>query len=106
MNTERRRRSPAMQVLEDIAGGPLTFGGLLRATREGESETQEVFARRLGVSKSHLSDVENARKVVSAARAARWADVLGYSQRQFVQLALQDELREAGLPFRVDVHAA
>ncbi len=98
--------SSAMRLLEEIAGEPLTFGGLLRANREGEGETQENFARRLGVSKSHLSDIENARKVVSAARAARWAEVLGYSPRQFVRLALQDELREAGLPFRVELSAA
>jgi transcriptional regulator with XRE-family HTH domain len=95
-----------MALLKDIAGEPLTFGGLLRATREGEGETQQVFAARLGVSKSHLSDIENARKTVSAARAARWAELLGYSTQQFVQLALQDELREAGLPFRVDLRAA
>jgi transcriptional regulator with XRE-family HTH domain len=95
-----------MTILEAIAGESLTFGRLLRATRDGEGETQEVFARRLGVSKSHLSDIENGRKVVSAARAARWAELLGYSPRQFVQLALQDELRDAGLPFRVEVRAA
>ena len=100
------RSSAAMRLLEEIVGEPLTFGALLRATREGEGETQEAFARRLGVSKSHLSDIENARKVVSAARAARWAEALGYSPRQFVQLALQDELREAGLPYRVEVRAA
>lgn len=104
--TNPQRLSPAMKLLEEIAGEPLTFGGLLRATREGEGETQEAFAKRLGVSKSHLSDIENTRKVVSPTRAARWAEVLGYSPRQFVQLALQDELREAGLPFRVEVRAA
>jgi len=109
MNTERKDppgASSAMTILEAIAGESLTFGRLLRATRDGEGETQEVFARRLGVSKSHLSDIENGRKVVSAARAARWAELLGYSPRQFVQLALQDELRDAGLPFRVEVRAA
>jgi transcriptional regulator with XRE-family HTH domain len=105
-HTDPQRASSAMRLLAEIAGEPLTFGRLLRATREGEGETQEAFAKRLGVSKSHLSDIENARKVVSAARAARWAEVLGYSSRQFVQLALQDELREAGLPFRVEVRAA
>ena len=95
-----------MKLLEEIAGEALTFGGLLRATREGEGETQETFARRLDVSKSPLSGIENGRKVVSPARAARWAEILGCSPRQFVPLALQDELREAGLPFRVDRSAA
>lgn len=106
MPTKRQAPSAAMQVLESIAGEPLTFGALIRATRQGEGETQETFAARLGVSKAHLSDIENGRKVVSAARAARWAEMLGYSTRQFVQLALQDELRQAGLPFRVEVGAA
>ena len=66
--------------------------------------TQEKFKRERD--EYFVSTLENARKVVSAARAARWAEVLGYSPRQFVRLALQDELREAGLPFRVELSVA
>ena len=33
----------------------------------------------LGVSRSHICDIEKGRKVVSPERAAKWANVLGYS---------------------------
>ena len=102
----RRRRSDAVAFLETLSGGPLTLAKLLRSIREGEGVTQSVFADRLGVSKQHLSHVENARKVVSPERAARWAVVLGYAESQFVRLALQDELRRAGLRYTVTVDAA
>ncbi len=100
------RRSDAMRFLEQLSGGPLTLAKLLRSIREGESTTQSEFAARLGVSKQHLSHIENGRKVVSPERAARWAVLLGYAESQFVRLALQDELHRAGLQYTVTVDAA
>lgn len=90
----------------DRTVGPLTLGRFVRAIRLGEEETLEVFAKRLGVSKAHLSDVEHDRRVVSAERAAAWARTLGYHVGQFVQLALQAELDAAGIKLKVDVSAA
>jgi hypothetical protein len=84
-------------------GGPLTFGAALRAIRLGEEETQPAFAARLGVTKQYLSDVEHDRRGVSVARAAAWARALGYHVGQFVELAVQGQLRAAGLPFVVSV---
>jgi transcriptional regulator with XRE-family HTH domain len=95
-----------MAYLEKLSGGPITLAKLLRAIREGEAMTQAEFAGTLGVSKQHLSHVENGRKVVSPDRAARWASVLGYAESQFVRLALQDELHRAGLRYTVTVEAA
>ncbi len=87
-------------------GGPLTLGGALSAIRESEGESLAQFSERLGVSRSHLSDIEHGRRSVSLERAARFAEALGQHQAQFVRLALQDQVREAGLKLRVDVHAA
>ncbi len=84
-------------------GKPLTFGALLRAIRLGEEETLEVFAARLGESKQHLSDIERGRRGVSVQRAAAWAKTLGYHAGPFVELAVQAQLRAAGLPFVVTV---
>lgn len=95
-----------MAFLEKLSGGPLTFAKLLRSIRAGEDMTQAEFAERLGISKQHLSHIENGRKVVSAERAARWAAVLGYAETQFVRLALQDELHRVGLRYTVSVDAA
>ena len=105
--TRRKRdRSDAMIFVEKLSGGPLTLAKLLRSIREGEDMAQAEFAGRLGISKQHLSHIENSRKVVSPERAARWASILGYAESQFVRLALQDELHRAGLRYTVTVDAA
>ena len=99
-------KSGAREFLEDLAGGSLTFGGFLRSIRGGERMTLAAFAGRLGVSRQNLCDVEHGRRSVSPARAAEWAQVLGYSEAQFVRLALQDQISQAGLKLRVSVDAA
>jgi transcriptional regulator with XRE-family HTH domain len=84
----------------------LTFGEMLSSIRLGDETTQVDFADRLGISKSHLCDIEKNRKTVSPARAARFAEVLGYNTEQFVRLALQDQIEQAGLRLIVRVEAA
>ncbi len=96
----------AKQFLEDLAGAPLTLGGFLRSVRNGEQMTLEAFAGRIGISRQNLCDVEHDRRSVSSARAVEWARVLGYSEAQFVRLALQDQISRAGLKLRVSVDAA
>ena len=65
-----------------------------------------AFARKLGVSPSHLCDIEKGRKVVGPQRAARFARILGRSSEQFVRLSLQELVDEAGLKMKVNVAAA
>ena len=98
------RKSAARQFLERLAGGPLTLGMALQATREGEGMGQAEFARRLGITRSHLCDIEKGRKPVSPVRAAEFAKILGFSAKQYVRLALQDQLQRGGLHFQVELH--
>jgi len=100
------KKSEAMTFLEDVMGGPLTFGGHLAAIRKGEEMTLDAFAKLLGVSRQHLCDIEKGRRRVSPERAAKWARVLGYSETTMVQLALQYMIEEAGLKMKVSVKAA
>jgi transcriptional regulator with XRE-family HTH domain len=100
------RKRKATKLLEELAGGPLTLGRYICSIREGEEMSQVEFARKLGISKSHLCDIEKGRKPVSAARAAEMARVLGYSEKQFVLLALQDAMKRAGLDYHVRISAA
>ncbi len=102
----KKAKDSGKKFLEKLMGGPLSLGGALSALRESESESLAVFAERLGVSRSHLSDIEHGRRSVSPERASRFAQALGQSEAQFVRLALQDQVRSAGLKLRVDVHAA
>src|SRR5207253_5966948 len=84
-----KKKNTARPYLEKLAGGPLTLGMAIRATREGAEMSQAGFARKLGVTRSYLCDLEKNRKTVSPARAAKFAHVLGFSEQQYVRLALQ-----------------
>lgn len=68
--------------------------------------TQPEFAKMLGISKSHLNDIEKGRKSLSPERAARFAKILGFSRARFVALSLQQLVDDAGLRLKVDVKAA
>jgi transcriptional regulator with XRE-family HTH domain len=96
-------KSSAVQFLEKITGGPLTFGSMLQSIRLGEEKSLGVFAKLLDVSRTNLSDIEHGRRGVSVERAARWAELLGYSQTQFVRLAMQAQLDQAGLELYAQV---
>ena len=102
----RTKKSDAVKFLEKLAGGPLTFGRMIRAIRVGEELTQEAFAKRLGVSKAHLCDIEKGRRAVSPARAWKWGQELGYSPEQFVELSIEAALVKDGLKFKVKLEAA
>jgi transcriptional regulator with XRE-family HTH domain len=106
MSTGNRKKSKALQVLEAATGGIVTLGKLIEAIRLGEEKTQPEFSKILGISKSHLNDIEKGRKVVSPDRAARFARALGYSEERFVTLSLQGIIDEAGLAFRVELRFA
>jgi transcriptional regulator with XRE-family HTH domain len=101
-----RKKSAARQAIERRAGGPLRLGMALAAIREGDELSQTDFAETLGISRSHLCDIEKGRKTVSPARAAQFARVLGYGEKQFVRLALQELVDQAGLELNVHVEAA
>lgn len=107
MTTRRNAgKVSATRFLEDVTGRQLTFGSLMEAIRTGEGLTQAEFARQLGMSRSHLCDLEKGRKSVSLTRAVQLAKTLGYSEKQFVRLALQELVDEAGLKLVVKVEAA
>ena len=100
-----RKKSDAMKFLEGLVG-KLTFGGLIEAMRQAEEMSQVEFAKKLGISKQHLCDIEKGRKFVSPERAAKFARILGHSERSFVALALQDIVNQGGLKLKVNVEAA
>ncbi len=95
-----RQKSAAVRFLDSV-GGPYNFGTMLASVREGEGLSQAEMADRLGVSRSHLCDIEKGRKHVSPSRAAEFARVLGLSEKQFVRVALQELADESGIKVQV-----
>ena len=99
-----KKKSNAMKFLESLVG-KLTFGGLIGAMRQAEEMSQVEFAKKLGISKQHLCDIEKGRKFVSPERAARFAKILRHSEQSFVALALQDIVNQGELKLKVSVEA-
>lgn len=106
MRKGKEMKSETMKRLEKISGGSLTLGRAIESIRKSEDLSQDECAKKLGVSKSHLCDVEKGRKTVSPERAAKWARTLGYPESVLVRLAIQGELDAAGLRYRVEIEAA
>lgn len=99
MATKRKIKS----LLEGPSDGPLTLGRFLWSIREDEELSMAEFAEQLGISRSHLNDIEKGRKAVSPQKAAEYAAILGYSEQQFIRLALQDLLTRNELNYVVDL---
>lgn len=96
----------ALNYLESLIGKKPSFGDHLLAIRQTEEMTQAAFAKQLGVSRHYLCDIERNRRYVSPRVAAKFADKLGYSKKQFVRLCLQDMLNRDGLALLVDIESA
>lgn len=95
----------AKEILESHTG-KFTLGKLLWSIRVSEDWTQDEMAVRLQITKSHLCDIEKGRKAISPERAELFAKKLKYPPKQFVRLALQDLLNQAGLKYSITVAAA
>jgi transcriptional regulator with XRE-family HTH domain len=100
-----KKTSAAIKFLHRMLG-ELTVGGLIEAMRQAKEMSQFEFAKKLGRSTQHLCDIEKRRKFVSPERAAKFAKVLGHSDKSFVALALQDIVDQSGLKLKVSVEAA
>jgi len=107
MAKKKSSASSASDLLEErILGGPLTFGAAVEGLRVGEELSQSAFARKLGVSRQYLCDVEKGRRLVSPQQASRFAEAFGHPLNVLVRLALQDAVRASGLKLKVIVEAA
>ncbi len=96
----------AEAFLEKISGGPLTLAEAIASIRKGEGWSQFELGKKLGISRSHVCDIEKGRRLISPKRAASIARILGYSETQFVRLALQSMIAQSGLKMIVNIEAA
>jgi plasmid maintenance system antidote protein VapI len=96
----------AEEFLNHLRKGPLTFGKMITSLRECDEISQVDLARKMGISRAQLCDIEKERRAVTPAMAAKFAKVMRYSVHQFVALAIEDQLRKAGLKLKVDLKAA
>lgn len=104
--TTKKSNADTDRFLEQLLGHR-SLGKTLQAIRMAEEITLTAFAKKLGISKQTLCDVESERSLVSPHRAARFAKKIGHSEKVFVRLALEDLLKKQGLQYwAVDLRAA
>lgn len=95
-----------LDYLESLIGKKPTLGDYILSIRQGEEATQVEFAKLLGISRHNLCDIEHNRRFISPKMAAQFASKLGYSEKQFIRLCLQDMLNREGFDLLVDVQNA
>lgn len=83
--------------------GPMTVSSFLRSWRESNAISQQDFAKILKISAANLCDIEKGRKGVSPEKAAEIAKIIGYSPTVLIELALNEQLKDAGLAYDVEL---
>jgi transcriptional regulator with XRE-family HTH domain len=96
------------QGIEDLEHrfGQMTVGMFLSSFRESEGLSQSEYAKKLGLSRANLCDLEKGRKLISPERAVKLAKKIGVPERVLIQLAIQDLLSAARLKYTVELKAA
>jgi transcriptional regulator with XRE-family HTH domain len=98
--TTREKNHCGLKDLQEYLGAA-TLGGFLRSWRLSEELSQAKFAAIINMSPANLCDIEKGRTGVSSAKAHQIAKKIGYSAKVLIELALQQQLRSAGLKYRV-----
>ena len=104
MNTKSKNQYTTKDLEKRF--GKRTVGEFLRSWRLSHELSQVEFARKLGISRANLCDIEMGRKGVSPEKAAAMAKTLGYSINVLVEMAVEEQLQAAGLKFNVSLKPA
>lgn len=105
MSTKNVKKGKRLVPLLMRELGPVSFGGFLRRARASNDLSQVDMAKKLGIARSTLCDIEKGRHLVSPSMAAKIAKICGLSIEMAVTLAFQDQLDRANLDLRVAVAA-
>ncbi len=104
--TMKKSNADTDQFMNSLMGKPMTFGMAVEALRLSAGFSQVAFAKKLGISRAQLCDIEKGRRPATIERAIKIAKTLGQPTGFFVKLALQAQLDEAGVELVVELRAA
>ncbi len=99
------KNKDAKEFIEKICG-PLKFGSLLHSLRVCDEISQAELARKAGVSRGLICDIEKGRRDATIKQAALLGKIMGYSSESFVSVLLQEQVRRAKLNLKVTVSKA
>lgn len=84
----------AEKAIEKVRGS-FTFATFMLGIRTTLDLSQVKMAKKLGISKAALCEIEKGRTLVSPQAAVRYAKKAGFSQTLALESCLQDQLRKA-----------
>jgi DNA-binding XRE family transcriptional regulator len=99
MTTKNKRLIDVLEKLD----GPFTFATYMRGSRTTLDLTQAEMARKVGISRAMLCDIEKGRQLVSVSLAIKIARKAGFLEKVAVETCLQDQLRKAGVSWQVKI---
>ena len=102
----RENNMGAIEFLESLTQEKLSIADLIKTLRECDEMSQVEFAKKLNITRQRLCDIEHGRSRISPKLAAQFAKKLGYSESQFVRLALQDILEREHLSYKIELQEA
>lgn len=95
----------AKKVFEKIHG-PFSFATFMLGIRTTLGLSQVEMAKKLGISKAALCEVEKGRTLVSPLTASRYAKKTGFSETVALEACFQDQLRKANIKRRIKIEVA
>lgn len=95
----------ANQVLEK-SQGIFSFATFMLGIRTTLELSQAEMAKRLGISRAALCEIEKGRTLVGPKAASRYAKKAGFSETVALEACFQDQLRKAKIKKRVRVEEA
>lgn len=90
-----------VKELESELKTPISFASSLKSERLSREMTRKEFSKLLGISIQSLADIEHSRRIPSPERALKIATQIGEPIAWWVQLSLQDHLREKKIDLNV-----
>lgn len=104
MNTKDTLRSAADAIRE--IKRHLYFGEMVRSLRMCEAISQAAMARKIGISRQYLCNIESGEKTCPIAIAVKLANELGHPVDFFLSRLMEDQLYMEGLNYKVELHGA
>ena len=95
----------ARQVFEK-SKGPFTFATYMLGIRTTLDLSQAAMAKKLGISRAALCEIEKGRTLVAPQTAIRYAKKAGFSITLALESCLQDQLRKVNIRNRVRIEDA
>lgn len=101
MNTKNNRLT--LNELKNELDVVTSFGDALKSERQARDMSRREFSEFLGISIQSLADLEHGRRIPSPERAFKIAEQIGEIPAYWVELSINDQLKEKYIDLKVRV---